>query len=237
LNFSFDLKGSQENLTLQDRFYDALIRVHEEKKGFFPRGNLSSLVTQDCVFDELSQLDLLNNMHNATQIRAYAKRICEEREIDDKSPPTIKSFKKIFVVLTLVEKTSSIIKFLEEDINDLDLPLIKIEKSRNRFDLQASRKPGEVLECFRNWSQSKVQAFEEWQWTTISPFFHKGEYRDVRHFRLQDSVLLPFTSDSRRQRGTENEFPTEIVGGQGRVFKANIHPDHHNFDLPKVCQY
>jgi len=233
---SFPLNDSQEHLALQDQFFEALVRIYEEKKGFFPRALLSTLVTEDCVFNELTRC--LNNTHTTSQIQEYAKNICEEsplpRDEDDSRPPKIKSFKKIFVILVLIEKTSSISKFVEEDVNDLDLPLVKFQKGKNgsRFDLRLPRMQDKPLECFRNWTQFYIKAFEEWQWTTVSPFFHKGTRKDVQHFPLQDSVILPFTADSRRDN--ESEFRTEIEGGYSRVFKVDIHQNHHNFDLPKV---
>lgn len=235
----FVLDISQEHLALQDRFFDALVRVHEEKKGFIPRTHLSHLVTEDCVFRELSEI--LSDAHHPNQIRQYSRKICEEipqpRDDDDDRPVKIKSFKKIFAILVLIEKTTSISKFLEEDVNDLDLPLVKIETGQSgaRFDLRKPRLRDQTLECFRNWSQFTVRAFEEWQWVTIAPFFHRGSRKDVHHFPLQDSVMLPFTADSRRNKQTE--LQTVHEGGYGRVFKVNIHPDHHNFDKTKVWDH
>jgi hypothetical protein len=232
----FVVDSSQKHVALQDRFFEALVRVHEEKKGFFPRAPLSILVTEDCVFHELSRM--LSDTHHPSQIREYSRKICEEtpqpRDDDDDRPPKIKSFKKIFAILVLIEKTTSISKFLEEDVNDLDLPLVKIEdgKTGARFDLRKPHLKHQVLECFRNWSQFYVRAFEEWQWVTVAPFFHRGTRKDVRHFPLQASVILPFTADSRRSNPTE--FQTVLEGGYGRVFKVDIHPDHHNFNTSKV---
>lgn len=188
---SFPLGDSQEHLVLQDQFFEALVRIYEEKKGFFPRALLSTLVTEDCVFNELTRC--LKDTHTTSQIQAYAKNICEEsplpRDEDDSRPPKTKSFKKIFVILVLIEKTPSISKFLEEDVNDLDLPLVKFQKGKNgsRFDLRLPRMQDKTLECFRDWTHFKIKAFEEWQWTTVSPFFHKGTCKDVQHFPLQDS--------------------------------------------------
>jgi hypothetical protein len=236
---SFLLDDSQHGLDLQDRFFEALVKTHKEKKGFFPRGELSTLVTEDCVFKELTRY--FEKTHNEDQVRAYARNICEEvpqpKEEDDDRPPKIKSFKKIFAILVLIEQTPCISKFLEEDVNDLDLPLRKLEKGGNgtRFDLRMKRKPEKRLECFRNWTQFPITAFEEWQWTTVSPFFHKGTCREVPHFPLPDSINLPFTTDSRRDNTID--IRTEIEGGYGRVFKVHIHPDHHNFDVPAVRLY
>lgn len=233
---SIALDEGLEPLALQDRYFEALVRVDDQKKGFFPRALLSTLVTEEFVFQELSSH--LNNTHNQSQIQTYAKRICEElplpKEDDDNRPPKIQSFKKIFAILVLIEKTPSISKFLEENVNDLHLPLVKVPKGKNgsRFELRLSHMQEKPLECFRNWTQFSIRAFEENQWTTIAPFFYKGSNKEVKHFPLSDSVMLPFTSDSRRDK--TNEFPTEIEGGYSRVFKVDIHPDHHSFDLSNV---
>ncbi|EPE30998.1 Protein kinase-like (PK-like) [Glarea lozoyensis ATCC 20868] len=232
-----DIDEKREKLALQDTFFEALVRPHEEKKGFFPRAYLSKLVTEDCVYEELTRC--LEDNHNPKQIRAYARTICEEspqlRDEDDIRPPKIKSFKKIFAILVLIEKTSSILKFLdpEEGINDLGLPLRKLPKGANgsRFELRLAKNPSRKLECFRNWTMSSVKAFEEWQWTTVSPFFFKGSCKDVRHWPLQPSAMLPFTVDG--QRGDGNEYRTEFEGGYSHVFKVEIHPEHHSFSLPR----
>lgn len=230
---------SKQHLTLQDRIFAELIRTHDRTKGFFPRPLLSTLITEDCIIKELTRT--ASEIYSPSRIRAHAKSICEERPLprrqDDNKPPKIKSFKKIFAILVLIEKTSSIRKFLEEDVNDLDLPLSKYSELNNGplFHLRRSHTRDESLECFQDWTRYQIGGFEEWQWSTISPFFHKGLRKDVQHFPLQNSVVLPFvpsTDDDRRDE--QNEHRTEIVGGFGCVFEARIHPDHHNFDLRKV---
>jgi hypothetical protein len=224
----------EDGLSLQDRFYEEKIKVHSEKRGFFPRARIYNLVTEECVTQELTTC----LKKTPDEIISLARRICKEipqpKNDEDTRAPKIKSFKKIFVILLMIEKMEHILDFLEEDVNDLDLPLVKAYKSGNgsRFDLKRSREIGKTLKCFRHWSQSKVTNFEEWQWTTIAPFFHGGAGRNVKHFPLQDAVMLPFTKDSRREKN--NPIITEIEGGYGRVFRVDIHPDHHNFGLSKV---
>lgn len=236
-------QGSEENLTLQEIFREAMVKIYAESKGFFPRALLSSLVTEACVFNELS--NTLHQTHPQAQLQAYAETICKEilmpQDDDDNRHPRIKSFKKIFAILVLSEQTHRIIKFLEEDVNDLKLPLDKKLKGKNRtrFDLclqkpeeESGGKTERKLECFQGWSPAAIERFEEWQWTMLAPFFHKGTRKDVQHFPLQGSVILPFTKDTRREDGRRHR--TEMEGGQGRVFMVDIHPDHHNFDVPKV---
>ena len=219
--------------SFQDQLFSVLDQVHEEKKGFFPWSVLSAIVTQDRVLDVL--LDSLGDSCEEDVIRKYAKKICEEEEMpptasqDDR--PRTKCFRKIFVILVLIDKTAAVGKFLDEDVSDADLPLVRIPRRNERglFDLRLSRNPDRVLKCFRNkWNQLHIRNFEEWQWTTLAPYFGKGEHRDVLHYELANQVILPFTSDSRRDKASM-ERSLALEGGFGRVFQVDIHPDHHNF--------
>lgn len=217
--------------TLQEHLFQALVPTHQGKKEFFPKNILSSLITEQCVRDELSK-ELDADAHSKKQIAGYAKKICEKTEFEDDGMKKIKCFRKIFVILVLIEKTPAIIKFLEKDVNDSDLPLEKIERPHEKgsYDLRLSRKPTKRLKCFsKKWNQLHIRNFEAYQWTTLSPFFYRGGHKDVKHYPLQDQVILPFISASRRDRTSIGQT-LEFEGGFGRVFKVDIHPDHHNFD-------
>jgi len=229
-------KSSHKGRSLQDIFFGELVKVHEEKNGFFPRALISTLVTEDRVYEELTIPSCLGDKCTPEAIRKYAKQICEEcpqqRKGDNGKPPKVKSFKKIFVILVLIERTSSIREFLSEDINDLHLPLYKENEERNCFDLRLKRERHRVLKCFKGWTRFQITTFEGWQWTTISPFFPRGSRKNTYHFSLQGSVMLPFTADSRRD--ANSHFDNEFEGGYSRVFKVDIHAHHHNFNVPKV---
>ncbi|KAL1882794.1 hypothetical protein Daus18300_000432 [Diaporthe australafricana] len=71
--------------------------------------------------------------------------------------------------------------------------------------------------------------FEEWQWTTIAPFFRHGQRKDVQHLELQDQAALPFVQDSRFTANKSAYQRLEFEGGFSNVFKVDIHPDHHDF--------
>jgi hypothetical protein len=66
----------------------------------------------------------------------------------------------------------------------------------------------------------------------VAPFFHNGIRKDVQHFPLKPSIISLFTKNSSHEKGSRSR--TETVGSYGHVFKVDIHPDHHNFDLRKV---
>jgi hypothetical protein len=215
--------------TLQKRLFSALERTHQGKD-FFPRKVLSTIITEKCVREEL--VKHLDDTHNKKVIGEYAQKICEETEFAENDIKKIKSFRKIFVILVLIGMTPAIIKFLEKNVNDSDLPLLKVERpdDKGSYDLRLSRNPMKKLRCFsKNWTQLNIRNFEDLQWRTLSPFFGKGGHKNVKHYPLQDQVILPFISASRRdETGTCRTL--ELQGGFGRVFKVDIHPDHHNFE-------
>lgn len=224
---------------LQNRFFEALVPRGDGKIGFFPRGLLSTLVTRDCVYQELSRC-LTGD--NPELIHRYTETICQEvpqpQEEDECRPPKIKSFKKIFAILVLIEETSSITKFIREDINDLNLPLSKHLLGTNGMiiELRLASDVNRRLEAFQDWSIQSRRKFEEWQWSALSPFFYKDPCENVKHFPLQPSIMLPFISDDLQgQESKQNiHLRKEIHGGNSKVSRVQIHPDHHNFKLLKV---
>ncbi|KAL9105840.1 MAG: hypothetical protein Q9227_009048 [Pyrenula ochraceoflavens] len=197
---------------------------HEERKGFFPRNQLDRLVSHECVVEELRRC--FKTFLTADTIRKKAQEIC--------GTP---SFKKIFVILVLTEKIETILKFLQEGVNDEDLPLIKVRrrnKSLQMFDLGRDSKPMVRLECFDDWSSLAIRKFEEWQWTTLAPYFPRCGRKEVQHLSLQDQVVLPFIQDD--QQKVDFNGGLEFGGGFSQVRKVNIHPEHHDFYKDSDCE-
>ncbi|KUI69218.1 hypothetical protein VM1G_05517 [Cytospora mali] len=221
-------------IPLQDRLLEILREIpgHEEKKGFFPEKQLAALVTEDYTKKEL-QSCLRHS--SAIEIEEIARKICGTTPGDGTQLPR---FKKIFTILVLCETPKDILKFMEDGVSDHDLPLQKIittEGSPNIFNLARKGDRGK-LKCFDGWTSTSVWRFEEWQWTTMAPFFYHGRRKDVKHFILQDQVPLPFNTDS---RFGSRELPyqrLEFEGGFSNVFKVSIHPEHHDFYKPGVHQ-
>ncbi|KAK0648665.1 hypothetical protein B0T16DRAFT_491416 [Cercophora newfieldiana] len=212
--------------SLQIRLFEALEPTDDKTKdkGFFPLDLLPVLLTEQSVSEELERH--LRDTCEPDEIAKCVRTICSEKRVDsfeDGAKPRTKTYRKIFATLVLIEKTPAIRKFIREGLTDLDLPLVR---STTGIGMRRSRVPGKELKCFQSgWSPFQIRNFEDWQWTTLAPFFAKGEQRkDVHHYLLQDRVILPFLHD-RKPEGVD----PELLGGGGRVFKAGIHPDHHNF--------
>lgn len=225
----------QDTEYLQDELFSALIPTYQERRGFFAKDQISKILTEDRVRNELTR-QFEDSLSEATIVQ-HAKTICHGAITQNQhsgcgGQPETKTFIKVLAILIIIEKTKSIIKLLEDDVNDSDLPLIKVPRPNDEklFDLRSSRKPNVVLKCFqRKWNQLNIRNFEEWQWTTLPVDFGRPtEYGEIKHLQLEEQRVLPFVEDSREQKPNFSRR-TELEGGFASVFKVVIHPQHHNF--------
>lgn len=222
---AYEASDSMIEHELSFLLFGALQKTRDSReKGFLPKSQLERLVTVKSAARELRKC--LPSAITQRQIKKIAQTVCKEIHVKDRDKVRIKSYRKIFALLVLVEKSASISHFLEEDVSDLDLPLTTDRKGgfmelRRR---DSSGKPSSKrLRCFDQWTPVPRRNFEEYQWTMLAPFFSQGEYNYTPHYILKDEHILPFTS-------TEDQ--NEYEGGFGRVFMVKIHPDHHKFRSP-----
>lgn len=205
----------------QARLFETLERIpgHAERKGFFPHSAFTDIVSEKTVAEELRRC--CRNLESTT-IRQLSHTICGT-----------KSFRRVFALLVLVGKLVDIELFIKEDVSDGDLPLWKYPyQDSNLFQFSrnvGTSEPLQPLSCFRSWDTVAVWSFEEWQWTTLAPFFDAGKHKDVKHFILPEQIPLPFTQDTRY--GVDFKA---IQGGFSTVSTVHIHPAHHNFSTPEV---
>jgi len=210
--------------------------------GILPKGQLDQLINEDIVFKELESV--LGSMQIKKTMAETARKICKETKLtgDDLKPRT-KSFKKIFAVLVLINKASTIQKFLDDDVSDIDLPLAKEYPDEKRKEDQSKvfqlrkRDSEQVLSCFDDWKPISVCNFEEYQWSFLSPYFAAGEKKNPRHYVLQNEVILPFFQEAKTAPGDALScWQQEMLeGGESQVFKVVIHPEHHNlYDKKKA---
>lgn len=193
---------------------------HEERKGFFPDDTFNILINQETVSTELRRC--LPQFESHT-IKRLSGEVCRKE----------RPLRKIFSLLVIIDRMTDISRFIEEDVSDLDLPLCKIPYEGSKiFQLARRGEPSNQdgsLKCFDRWSALDVWTFEEWQWTTLTPFFHLDKHKAVRHFIFPDQIPLPFTADSRYGGNLD-----AIQGGSSAVFKVDIHPAHYNSSSPEV---
>jgi hypothetical protein len=218
---------------LQSRIHAACQPTRKEKAEFLPKGSLCALINPQTVTQELDQP--LSDIHTPEEIARYAEKICSETNVERRGRLKIKSFRKIFALLVLVEATKSILQFLEDDVSDIDLPLTLV-KHNGIYGLcrrnSNSQDAGIPLKCLRRpkWSTTKLRLFEYYQWKLLAPFFFQDNSGDVKHYKLSDHHILPFMA-----LNDMAEEDAEREGGFGRVQMVGIHPDHHNFQNELSC--
>lgn len=235
---SISIIKSQET-PLAVRLVTALQKIpgHSEKKGYFPEKTFNSLIDEESVRIELEQC--FRGVLGPGKIHFYTQTICG-REAKNAAEYLL-SFKKIFAILRLSEKLQSILLFIDEGVSDRDLPLRKVVPPNTHPNLFELARKGDIgahhrtLGCFKDWDPLALLRFEEWQWTTLPPFFFKTKRTRVGHFVLPDQIPLPFTSDSRYDETGGEKL--EVDSGFSRVFKVDIHPQQHGFHGYKVCNY
>ncbi|UPX11341.1 uncharacterized protein EKO05_0001948 [Ascochyta rabiei] len=222
-----DVELNPSPYELQGNILDAYQRT-ESEQSFLPKRELTRLITPEAVCIELANVPGSNL--TTDQIESYAIEICAETTVQRKGKPKIKSFRKIFALLVIAEASSSIGQFIEDDVSDLDLPLIPIKAlSIKGFHRKSSKNP---LKCFKGWSPTKLRLFHDNQWQMLATFFSYSSGGDVKHYALHERHILPFVALEGK-----GEDDNDITGCYGRVFMVHIHKDHHNFPdvTSKAC--
>jgi serine/threonine protein kinase len=228
------LSDEEENGSLQDELFSALTSTNQVNRNFFAKDQLPEILTEDRVRAELTRhFRTLSEDTIASHTRTICRGAGPQR--DNSNPggqSETKSYIKVLAILILVGKMRYILKLLEEEVNDSDLPLIKTSRPHDEklFDLSVSGNQRKVVESFRKWNQLNVRNFEELQWTTLPVEFSRPEYGAVKHLKLQEQRILPFIKDSQNQKRPFS-LRTELEGGSGSVSRVVIHPKHHNFHL------
>lgn len=207
---------------MQSRLMAELANVpgRRDKKGFFPETTFTEIIHEQSVREELNRYP--KSFHSDT-VEQITEIICGD-----------KPYRKIFTLLVVINKLADIKLFIDDDVSDECLPLLRVSRpdSENTFQLgdsPTSTRPVRQIGLFADWDAIDVWTFEEWQWTTISPVLKRGSRRNIKHLRLRPEISLPFTEDCRYSSGSD-----VIEGGFSTVFKVHIHPANHHFRGPEV---
>jgi hypothetical protein len=130
----------------------------------------------------------------------------------------------IMAILTSIGEVASIVHFIEHQVFDSDLPLARhIDNERKNVPLfYRSRdnvehdKPLDFLH--RHWRNFHLESFCRVQYSFFVPFFDmRGDH--VNFYKIEDTrIVLPFL-----------KWDKQVSGGYGTVWKAHIHPAHHNY--------
>ncbi|KAK8062585.1 hypothetical protein PG997_014682 [Apiospora hydei] len=230
--------------TLEDQLFAARqLTKHPQAEpwkkdmGFIPKKQLDNITTEESVYQEIRKH--FAHSFDEVKLREIATYVCHEKKVivgDGRAK--LKSFKPVFALLVMFNKTSEILDILGEDVSDLDLPLVDIADGsygrhrigrRSRIHKAQSDDTNIHLWCFSKWSRVESESFLRYQWMMLAPFFRESEYNDVQHYELHDSHILPWID-----RAGDEYF--EHQGGFGMVFPVRIHQEHHSFSDTAACK-
>jgi hypothetical protein len=194
-------------------------------KKFVSKAKLRHVITVDAVTRELTRTSAkFRHPLSSEEIKYYAKRVCVATEEEQKGKTKIKSFRKIFALLVLVEAVPSIVDFVREDVADQDLPLTLVKYQGTDELYRKSDENRVPLGCFSDWSPLKLELLA----TYFSPPDADGV---VKNYKLQDEHILPFVTP-----GNALGHCIDKTGGYGKVIMVQIPSDHHNFSDKRLCE-
>lgn len=145
------------------------------------------------------------------------------------STPSSAGSLRLFALLVLLDKASSIIDFVEEGLSDQALPFAKTRVANaatkaSKFELRSKRSKDQQLHSFQGWTEGDVDAFEKLQWHVLSPNFSDiSKQRESDFLDLEDQTVLPYIES------WQNKKLDHYKGGNSEVWKVKIHDAHHNF--------
>lgn len=199
-----------------------------DEKPFIPLSAITNLITEPSVDKELARSQLFSYSSRKLRLDSNDHEIGALLTGSD-SQIVIRiskdTYRKIFAILTLIDRAPCIWRFVDNSICDSCLPLSSAQNSRSRKHF--SFQDGEAYrlqKCFQNWSQRFISDFLRNQW--IVNVLHFGGGLDKgRHHELHSCETLPFTKWNR---------PTQR-GGFGQIYRGEIESSHHAFSKDVVA--
>ncbi|KAI1313735.1 hypothetical protein F5Y03DRAFT_390036 [Xylaria venustula] len=226
-------------MSLHSRIWECMIKTPTGQK-FLPNGKLDELINKESVETELREAFTRDKpTWNKTKIerktKRLAERICIRDDFFDDNEKYLQPIRQIFTILVLLETPSKILSFINANLSDYDLPLSftedeEMQISAKRRRNASNKTPLDKMSYFRHWQPGLKWTFWEMQWMVIAPVLSEGDYNDVQLLPLHEKDILPFViceGSARKDVGH---------GAFGVVYKADIHPRHHNFNDKALCE-
>ncbi|KAI1739132.1 hypothetical protein F4680DRAFT_466665 [Xylaria scruposa] len=220
---------NDQPVDLGSQLWEAMRHQHdpfvarESGMRFLPKGKLHEMINEVSVKWELLQHFPEQEAMTITDLICQPKE--KEPNAEETKRPTSGPLREIFAILLLIELPHAVKDFIVAQVNDLDLPLHRIDDDSNigqvKNNLGRRHDPEvPIKDIFKGWSSFQVENFERWQWSVMSPFFATGK-NNVMHFEFKGGTIMPFCKQPK---------PPKLPGGSGVVCRVQIHEDHHDFD-------
>jgi len=143
------------------------------------------------------------------------------------------SYCKVFAILLKSNKAKAIASFVDQNIDDSNLPL-QIKQRDGKYGVSLKNN---LFGFIQELGKSDWQTFFHWQWVFLTPFFARPRGK-VLHYSLESDDILPITvredyqSEEKYVReeesGSETEKPVQIkrisaaYGGHSTVSKIKF---------------
>ncbi|OAL45283.1 kinase-like protein [Pyrenochaeta sp. DS3sAY3a] len=171
---------------------------HRQSKYIWPSPLMQQIMTRERIICEL---------------HAY-----ESTEPEELAETILQSHFKVFAVLVLAGKGSSIRSVITARVEDTDLPLQSYGTGHHLYK-NSQNSEISFLECFEDWDVLNRESFFEYQFAVDPCELNLADDRITpRHEDFHDEVYLPFKHEEKGQSG-----------GYGVVTKVTIHKGCHKF--------
>ncbi|KAI0000238.1 hypothetical protein F4779DRAFT_150097 [Xylariaceae sp. FL0662B] len=178
------------------------------REEFLPFDKLFTLLRHSDIERVLSQVF----QKDAASVNRIARCICHDNSRTSR--------RMILAILITINQVDSIDIFIQNDIYDTNLPIRRYRDRRNMilFHRRNDSDNSPPLECLRHWTPHSLDDFCSTQYRFIVPFFDMRQDH-VHFYKMEDPrSTLPFL-----------EWDIQKKGGYGTVWRARIHPAHHNY--------
>lgn len=222
-----DLTDGEKTVSLARSLRTALNEYGVQPQ-FLPTDTFHRILTRSVVRRELERARFGEN-----DVKVLTEKVYQASMTEPGNQNSATHGRKLFALLSLLNKVSCIKEFLAAGIHDNDLPFIKEEsKSPNPgpYYVVFSNKSSAADEnrtpitCFFTWAEHEIDIFVKYQWQLLAPYFELG---NPKLWQIPDNIILPFIEDY-------SESSTE-TGGFSTVWKVKIHRAHHNAGPQIVC--
>ncbi|KAF3011316.1 hypothetical protein E8E14_003220 [Neopestalotiopsis sp. 37M] len=126
--------------------------------------------------------------------------------------------RRILAILVMVRRISYIEKFIEEDIQDSDLPIQRSHDGLKTFTIGENV----TTKVFEEWDRNDVELFFIYQKMMFVPFFDIREDQ-LCYYEFGLEIRLPW-----------QDCEAKTSGGSGLFHKVQIHPSHLSFRCPDM---
>ncbi|KAJ8117108.1 hypothetical protein OPT61_g1615 [Boeremia exigua] len=200
--------------------YETNSNLSGSHQTFLPAGELVKLINPDSVARDLAAN--LEKSHSRDHITFLAEEVCTQTEIVHNGKTKIKSFRRLYALLTLSGVAFCIESFLEADFSDLQLPLVWPTTGGSE-GLYVRDSLGQSLILGGSdstmWTPARLRKFYDNQWKLLAPFFSQDNHESANHYLLRDDHILPLIGTTKTVR----------QDGFRKTFRVQIHSDHHRF--------